>query len=432
MIKKIICWLVALLFLSNCFFLQVSADGGIFGKRYTVFYLKENSQYAVINYVNGKQKMIVSVSFNWENSNKTAWVFPIPSSPENTDIDIVSGAPIFRGRNVIEDAKEEIGDCLGTHLALYTFSILPIIPLTFYVWTSGFMGGGGGGVSVHKTLDKYGLTTRVISSTTGAGIYEYLTENGLEVSTGIIPQLDKYVEKNYSFVVTWIASSNISVRQPGIMIEFPTEKLYYPLTLTSIYGDAVIPTEVFAVGHVSPIIYKEIEPYVHTTYWSGYVSSYGYYAPYSSEIRNFTKTIPGQLEFTKIELKAPSSSFKHDLWIERKAPLKVEYAKSISSLFSDTTSFSTLVVIHLLLSMVAALIAAIFISHSKRENIPIYILIGFGNFVGIFGLLLTSLIVGKYAKIEMSKIALFIVLFFVAYTMLVLATYTLLLLPLQL
>lgn len=438
--KKIICWLVALLFLSICFPLPTTADGGVFGKRYTVFYLKENSQYAVINYVNGKQKMIVSTSFNWKDSDKTAWIFPLPSSPEKTDVDIVDGAPVFMGRNIIDDAKDDLTDALRDHITLYTLSVIPIVPFVlFYSWTSSMTPSGGGtGVTVHKSLDKYGLSAEVISATSGEGIYEYLTDKGLEVSAGIVPQLDGYVDKNYSFVVTWITNSNVSVRQPGIMLEFPTQKLYYPLILTSIYGDDTIPTEIFVVGHVSPVIYEEIKPYVDTTYWQGYISSYSGYSAYNSpEIRNFTNAISNRdnLKFTKIELNAPSSAFKDDLWIENQVPEKVKYADSIRSFFSysyyrRSSSTTTILIVHLFLSLIAGLIIAIFISYRKKENIPIYILMSLGNFVGIFWLLLSSFIMGKCAKIEFSKTALFVVLFIPTYIMLVFAFYNLLLVPL--
>lgn len=438
MAKKIICWLVAILFLSICFPLPAAADGGVFGKRYTVFYLKENSQYAVINYVNGKQKMIVSTSFNWKDSDKTAWIFPVPSNPEKTDVDIVDGGPMFMGRDIIDDAKDDLTDALRDHMTLYMLSVIPVVPLMLYVWTAGFMTTTAGGVTVHKSLDKYGLSAEVISSTSGEGIYEYLTDKGLEVSAGIVPQLDGYVDKNYSFVVTWVTNSNVSVRQPGIMLEFPTQKLYYPLILTSIYGDDTIPTEIFVVGHVSPVIYEEIKPYVDITYWQGYISSYSGYSAYNSpEIRNFTNAISNRdnLKFTKIELNAPSSAFKDDLWIENQVPEKVKYANSIRSFFSysyyrRSSSTTTILIVHLFLSLITGAIIAILVSYRKKEYIPIYVLMSFGNLLGIFWLLLSSFIVGKCAKIEFSKTALFVVLFIPAHIMLIFAFYNLLLVPL--
>ena len=424
MIKKVISILIVLVYISLPFLAPVTADGGIFGKRDTIFYVEENTQYAVIHHLAGNQKMIVSVNFDWEDSNKTAWIFPISSDPENVDIDVTDGVPIFWGNDVIKEAKEDLRDALNLFLGSYLISVAIPVPFALtYSSISGMKGGLGastGNVDVHKHLEKYGLTVEVISATEGIGIYRYMTNRGLDISEGIVSQLDQYVEKDFSFVVTWISSENLTAREPGIIMEFPTQKIFYPMILTSIYGNHVIPIELMIVGHVSPIIYDEIEPYCSVSYWKGSVSTnYGYssYQKISPTLKNLTKGIKDNWEgkFTRLEINAPSSFFKEDLWFENEVPGNVEYAMTIHNIFGEKTRFPTFLLLFLIFSLLIALILGSIVFGRKKDSIPYYLLMGLGNLIGIIGLILVTLIIREHRKFSWEKAALFILLFFSVY-----------------
>ena len=420
MIKKIISILIVLVYISLPFLGPVTADGGIFGKRDTIFYIKENTQYAIIHHQAGKQNMIVSVNFKWEESNKTAWIFPVPSDPENVDIDVADGVPMFRGNDVVKEAKEDLRDALNLFLVLYLISFGFPIPFTLtYTSIRGMKGGLGaasGNVDVHKHLEKYGLTVEVISATEGLGIYRYMTNRGLDISEGIVSQLDQYVEKDYSFVVTWISSENLTAREPGIIMEFPTQKIFYPMILTSIYGNDVIPIELMIVGHVSPIIYEEIEPYCDVSYWKGSLSTnYGYssYQKVSPALKNFTKGISDNWDgkFTRMEINAPSSFFKKDLWIEKEVPDKVGYAITIHNVFGEDTRFPTFLLLFLTFSLLISFILGIVIFGRKKDDIPFYLIIGLGNLMGILGLLICTVVITGHRKFSLDKAAYFIISF---------------------
>lgn len=439
--KKILSIIIALIYFSVPLLGVISADGGIFGKRETIFYLKENTQYAVIHHIAGRQRMIVSVNFDWKESNKTAWVFPVPSDPENVEIDVADGAPIFSGSDMVREAKDDLGEALNLFLVSYLVSIVIPVPFTLTfasIKFGGMMGGmmaSSGRVDVHKHLEKYGLTIEVISATEGLGVYRYLKDNGLDISEGMVTQLDEYVEKDYSFVVTWISSENLSVREPGIIIEFPTHKIFYPMILTSIYGNEVIPIELMIVGHVSPIIFDEIEPYFSVSYWRGSVlTNYGYftYQTMSPGVLNFTKNIEDNWEgkFTRIEINAPSSFFKEDLWIEKASPDEVEYAITIHNIFGEKTRFPTFLLLFLAFSLPIALILGIVVFGRKKEDIPYYLLMGLGNLVGILGLILVTSIVRKDRKFPSEKATLFIISFFSVFIISIWLLFTILLIPL--
>jgi len=204
---KVLSIYVVLAFVSMPFVSIATADGFIMAKRATEYYMEEDSQYAVINYVDGVQKMIISIDFEWRESEKTAWIFPIPSDPDSIVVDVSDGAPIFEGQDVVEEAWEDLTTASIYFSASYGISVVYPWPITavfglFFSVVS--LGPGHAGLDVHEHLEKYGLVVEVISAENGASVYDYLTQNGLGVSEGAIPQLDGYLEKDYSFVVTWM------------------------------------------------------------------------------------------------------------------------------------------------------------------------------------------------------------------------------------
>ena len=128
--KKGLSILIVLALIASPLLGPVAADGGIFGKGTTIFTIDENTQYAVIHHMSGKQKMIVTVNFDWVESNKTAWIFPLPSNPESVDIDIADGAPVFSGDDLIKEAKDDLQLTMGIFPYMYLMSVAIPLPFT--------------------------------------------------------------------------------------------------------------------------------------------------------------------------------------------------------------------------------------------------------------------------------------------------------------
>ncbi|MBU2564675.1 MAG: DUF2330 domain-containing protein [Candidatus Thermoplasmatota archaeon] len=431
MMKKIILVLIPLMMIFSCFSQIVIADGGVIGYHYQTIYHPENSQSAIINYKNGVQKMLISVNFTWSESDKSAWILPVPSKPEDTDVDVIDGTPTFSGYDVKEDAKEEISKDLAFSLLGYLMP-WPLGYTALYVYTEGMgaLSAGGLGVQVYKHIEKEGITVEVVSATEGEGLYNYLTNKGLNVSEGVIPPLDSYVSKNYTFIISWVSSSDKTMREPGIVIEFPTNKIYYPLILTSIYGSDVIPIDVIVMAHVTPDVYSEIKKYTKVTYWKGDVSSY--YSYYPSDLKNFTYNISKGWDgrFTRIEISAPSNAFKQDLWIENKKPWNVEYAESTHEAF-DENFLLILLLLFLLLSFITSLICGgLFISR-KKEKIPFYLLIGLCNMgFGWVGMIISTYLLRKRLAAPAGGLAAFVVLYVLLFILLVFVSFGIIFLPL--
>lgn len=417
--RRILSLYVVFAFVFLPFVGTATADGCVVGKQDTVFYLGEDSQYAVIDYSEGIEGLLLSIDFQWQDSSSTAWIFPIPADPNSIDVHIVDGAPEFRGTDVMTEAKEDLDHAMSTFVFAYAFSVVIPWPLmTVPYFLLGGLLGTGTGATVHMHLEQYGLIVEVISATEGAGIYNYLTNNGLDVSEGMIPQLDDYVEEDYSFVVTWISESGTTLRKPGVLVHFPTERMFYPLVLTSIYGNKVIPTEIFVMGHVSPRIYDEIEPYTDVTYLQGSISSVEYST--SPSLHHFVEEIDKRWGgfFTRIEISAPSNSLRNDLWISREVPGKVVSASYVHALFDEPALLPTLLIMVAGVSLLMGFLVGVAVLGYSKEAIPAYLVIGMANVVGIIGVIIaTSMMrnrLGMTVGQSLAFVGLFCLAFFVS------------------
>lgn len=383
------------------------ADGCVFVEHEDYIYIEEDSQFGVIDYVDGIQSLFISVSFAWQDSSRTAWIFPVPSDPDRVEVGIVDGDVSFAGTDVVERARDEVADAAQDFTVGYglSFALPWVLPLMSTDLSSedGFGGlvgarhfGSDTGVTVHTHVETEGLIVEVISATEGRGIYVYLTENGLGMSEGAVPQLDEHVNEKFTFVVTWIEESGTTLRQPGVIARFPTDEMYYPLRLTSIYGDHKVPMKVVAIGHVSPWVYWDIMSYTEVTHYDGSISGGASYGnddtPAGREMEDFVDTIRERWDgrFTFIELSAPSKALTADLWIGSDAPLKVSYAETVETLF-DPAEILTFLLMFMVLSPFVGVAVGAMVFGREKEYVPISAAMGLSNVFGILGMLVFAL-----------------------------------------
>lgn len=413
---------------------SAAADGGVFGKSGDVFFLGENSQYAVIDYSEGVERMLLSISFEWQDSTDTAWIFPIPAEAENVQVNIVDGAPKFTGTDIVEDAGTDLGFAAGAFALSYVLSLAIPLPLTLvggslYFMVSGLIGTGAG-ATVYLHLEKYGFVVEVISATGGAGIYNYLTSNGLDISEGMIPQLDDYVDRDFSFVVTWVSGAITLTRNPGILVCFPTSRMYYPLALTSIYGSKVIPTEIYVIGHAQPLLYSEIRPHTDVAYYRGSMSGTG--DGTSPDLRDYLEDIESRWNgaFTRIELSAPSDALKKDLWFSSDVPLKAAHADLVRGLFDRQVLLPTLLVMFMAVSLLMSLVVGLLVLGNRKKSIPLYLVIGMSNMIGILGVLISTNHMKRRMAITDEQATSFIASFCLGFFLVMLGVFGMLFVPL--
>lgn len=180
----------------------------------------------------------------------------------------------------------------------------------------------------------------------------------------------------------------------GVFIRFPTEKIFYPLKPTSVYGDTKIPTVIYVMGHVTPEFYPEIKT-MGMSFSSQtkdkqvkyFVQSHYEVPDKLSQFFN-SKTKIENLKYTKIKIDTPSKYLTKDLWIKDTSPLKLKIAD-----FASRFPFWYGLFFFIVGSCLASLFAGLVIFKdssiiSKRK----FALLGLFNFLTLFGFGMASYI----------------------------------------
>ncbi|KKR08515.1 MAG: hypothetical protein UT32_C0001G0035 [Parcubacteria group bacterium GW2011_GWC2_39_14] len=168
----------------------------------------------------------------------------------------------------------------------------------------------------------------------------------------------------------------------GVFVSFPTEKAFYPLKLTSVYGSEIIPTDIRLVGYVEPQTYKDIAPYVETSY---YFES-DYYDTYGTPKNLFGWENNQSIRYTKVTLKAPSKLFTQDLWFTPNNSIKLSVLELLGRSF-----FFTFIPLFLICSFLAGIFAAWIAFWGRlesRRKLWRYGLLSWFNFFSIFAVML--------------------------------------------
>lgn len=407
---------------------MVLADGALIlpdGNSYK--YGEEGRQLVYINYVNGRQDMILSIAPKSQDADQL-WIFPVPADPSKVVInnDLLQ-MPRFGGTEISSDAHDVIN---ATQLAVIATQIYPLVTYPFLFSYGNYSSGLGDvmpvlsgnkmvsntaeDVQVFEHFEKNGVTTELLTSKTANGLKDYFVTKGFKVDPAEIPAFNDYIGKEYCFVASWILAGSTDTlvpiptpevesdylqyvpprREPlrTVEISFPTDKIYFPLKLTSVYGSTVVPATIRVIGLVTPEIPQDISTYTKVSY---YTSNYGTYIP-----DNF-KTSSGdnyeQFDYTQIQIDAPSKLLTSDLWISSISPIKPMLGK-----FIIATPLLVILSELLINSMLASLFASLIVFRGARtRRFWKYSLIGFANVFSIIGVILvTSFVRTKSIKPE--------------------------------
>ncbi len=430
--------MVAMMF-SSPLIMSARADGGVVAEyEETFFYQLEKEQYAIIDHDDGYQDMFLSISVDWREAETAAWILPVPSVP--VSLDLAGLAPSVTGTDIIRQAREDLKDTIVLAAGAYAGSILLGLPM--YVWVTSLADtseGVDGGVSVHQHLEKYGLTVEVISAKAGEDIYSCLGNMSIDVSPGSIDPLDLYAKKGYAFIVTWLTGPEVTVSEPGLIFRFPTDRMFYPMMLTSVYGDKVIPTELFLKGLVTPDVYSAISGYTRVDYFrDGYIGE-GYWAEggyrTDPEVRNFTRFFSNDWdgEFTRVLIDAPAKALEEDLWFDSglsgKDAMKVRYARGVSE--GSALLCMGLLFMHIAFSMVAAYVTgrAVF-GPNERHYRPLSFALGAIHLLGLLMFLIFAAVMLNHYRLRAGKSVAFVYTFVGTYFVMTFGCMLLLLLPL--
>ena len=365
----------------------------------------EDQQFCAINYNEGIQNMILSVNSGELTGQKAVWIFPVPAKPEEVKINIIEGFPQLAGY----DIEEEIGDSLSIMFTFMRVSQIYTLPLLI---TRGLIMGGAGaalkgteGMTIYQTVEKNGVTTELVSAKDTSSLTNYLSEKGLVLSENAQSILQEYIGKEYSFVVYWISDIEKykelggHSNSMGVFISFQTDKIYYPLKPTSIYGSRVIPAVIYVLDYVEPELYEGIKANAEVNYYKetyltipkGLIDFFTGYKTepmktYNPDIKEYDYKegilkINEDVKYTKIKINSISEDLTEDLWIKASPPANI---KLIDFIGTQGTWF--FFVLFFIISSLSSLIAGLVIFRGKNSvSKPMLALLGLANILSLIG-----------------------------------------------
>lgn len=378
--------------------------------------LTEEQQFCAINYKNGYQHMILTVDTGQElKGDKAVWIFPVPAQPEKVAINIIKGFPNLMGYDIEEKADQLISEVFSTMRATQVYAFPLMLFAGQFGATSEFGKAGDslGGVTVHERIEKMGLTTELVSAENGILLANYVASKGLDLPDTSKYILQGYTGQKYSFVISWISdvekfkqeqrAKEISYRGMwtgnalGVFISFPTEKIYYPLMPTSVYGSKRVPAVIYVLDYVTPELYDGIKSDTEVNYF------YQIGSTYSEELRDFfvgyeknpmmlyseLGETPGfaidNIKYTKIKVNPPSKYLTQDLWIDSSAPFKI---KSID--FINQSGFIFALIFFIICSCLASMISGMISFRGSGASKLKFALFGLFNFLTLIGFSLAA------------------------------------------
>lgn len=373
-----------------------------------IYYVQENSQFAVINYENGIEKMMIKMTTMMPERG-VYWLLPIPASPEELKMDIAMKLPILRGKELTSWGRDIIK---RARMFAYGGQIYPLPFIALYYFLPGgrytghsfvhMPGGPSPGaipprMVVHEHIEEGGMVAEKITAREPGALYQYLKGKGLNITRGSIPVLDYYIGKDYTFIVAWLAqTSTQSDRAQGLYLKFPTDKIYYPLYPTSVYGDESISVDIYLIGFRQPTAESVKSLGINPEYCLGNLQFH------NSLPADFFQGDRENVKFTNIYFEKEARSFASDLWISPHPPFKALY-----SYFFVRYHIFILLCIYIVSSLLSALLIGrmVYPKWDHRALLEVGLLNLFTLFPVIFGAIYLPRSEGKKEPEALNELA---------------------------
>jgi hypothetical protein len=165
-------------------------------------------------------------------------------------------------------------------------------------------------------------------------------------------------------------------RRPCLFVDFATERAFYPLRPTSLYGKEITPVRLFVVGHVQAHTTPALMKLLRLSYCEQA-------EPPKSPAPFIEGLPPGPFAYTRIWLNNPAEEFTEDLHFSpvEEDPPGIAYARLINSAWPGAFLLFDVIVIGVLSYVSAGLSGLILVRCWKG-----YALIGLANLATIVGL----------------------------------------------
>lgn len=209
-------------------------------------YVPERAQTAHIVWNDGVQTMHLRTDAS-DTEERNLWIVPIPGDPSRIVAEPARTFPRLRidsspARAARAAAETTRGVVFWGHTGLYGLGLW-MTPRTVAM-AVGMAAPGAksaleppAGVTVHSSVERFGMVVQVVSSRSIEGFDAYLREKGFEVSASGLASLRPYLGADNGFVCGWAAGPLMEAR--SIRIEFPTARPFYPMRPSNVYVEPI-------------------------------------------------------------------------------------------------------------------------------------------------------------------------------------------------
>ncbi len=329
--KRLIFSAVSLLFLSP---LRIFAGGVLLSEKGGIYEISPPSVHSVfIDHQDEVQNMIVS--FRSETvSNNLLWIFPVPATDKKVDFSISSEDPSFRGKNLHTEAGK---DMERVEEMIYLSQVWPPFYAKRFEKEPEVKRSEPSPkervveyVRIHRHLGEKEMEVEKINAEDKDHLLDFLKERDVEMNSEAVSSLKKYFNKNFSFIISFMEAPDkkkiegekevLKSIKREIKINFPTEKIYYPLSVMQSYGKKTVPVIFNVTGHVSPELFEEIKDARVDYYINSELAEGG--------SKYYLKSFADTDKFTKIRVASVSENLTYDLNIFDKTPSSVSFLLS--------------------------------------------------------------------------------------------------------
>ncbi|MFZ2190534.1 MAG: hypothetical protein WA057_00605 [Candidatus Magasanikiibacteriota bacterium] len=201
----------------------------------------------------------------------------------------------------------------------------------------------------------------------------------------VLEELTSKIKEDPSIINFVEEKTTTEQKKRGLSIVFPAQRMYFPLTLTSVYGSKVVPATIRVLGYVTPQVFDSIQNFTQVKYFynNGLLESSFYDA-----FKNFYNSNKDDLKYTRIDINSPSKLFSQDLWIDQTIPIKTYW-----TFFLAKHNFVSGILIFLLTSFITGVFAGMIVFKNLRRKIVKLGCLGLTNCLSIFSLIIFTLFI---------------------------------------
>jgi hypothetical protein len=396
----------------------VSAAGVVFiyenGKWSLV---EQEQQFSVINLHNGMQSMVLVTNTGKDfYGEKAMWAFVVPAGPKEVEISSMTEFPLLGGDEVHEEARNDVHNMFRylRRTQLYMFFEEEARFTSADPWMLRVEGMDGALRDFNIMLEesKLDIRTKIVSLQERSQLIGYFEKEQLACTSQLVDVLQSYYGTNYSLVIAWVDDVQQFLRDKevapgafddmglegidfeellgkpkqsnfvGLALSFPSDSMFFPLKMVSIYEKKEIPIEMYIIGFAKPNLYLEIREKCKIQYMEcvRLMQSCLPWDDMPQLFEGYDNEIP--LPFTRILIRAQAGDFKHDLWLSHASPLSARFAKLASRNLLGLGIF-----FHLLASCLAGLVAGLMVFGRSKRRKWSFALLGLGNIASVVGFL---------------------------------------------